>query len=272
MVLKKGIRNFANLPSYKHRLDGVTVVVTGGSSGIGRATAIRCALEGAKVAICDIQDSKGKEVEEIIRKEKMIGKYYHMDVTNESEVKETFAQIASDLGLITALVNNAGIFSPEDCKPIHESKLEIWEKILRVNLIGPILCTKHVLPYMIKAGRGSIVNVSSVGAIVGLPGTAYVASKAALLAITRENAVSYARYNIRVNSISPGFTITPMSRGLWENPDRLKEQLKFIPLNRLAKAEEIASVIAFLLSDEASYITGANIVVDGGFTIAAHAP
>jgi Tropinone reductase 1 len=111
-----------------------------------------------------------------------------------------------------------------------------------------------------------------VGALVGLPGIAYIASKAALLAITRENAVSYAQYNIRVNSISPGFTVTPMSRGLWEKTDRLKEQIKFIPLKRMAKAEEIASLIAFLLSDEASYITGTNVVIDGGFTAAAHAP
>ncbi|MEM3797480.1 MAG: SDR family oxidoreductase [Candidatus Bathyarchaeia archaeon] len=249
------------------RLEGV-VVVTGGASGIGKATAIRCASEGAKVAVCDVQDGLGGEVVKDLRGKNLVAKYYHMDVSKEKDVKEVFKRIVSDLGLIQGLVNNAGIIDPaNDTRLVHEGKPEVWEKILRVNLMGVLLCTKYALPYMIESGKGSIVNLSSVAACVALPGVGYTASKGALLSVTRLFAVDYAKYNIRVNSISPGFVNTPLLQSIWkETPEHAEKLRQSVPLNRLATADEIASVIAFLLSDDASHITGINIVVDGGFT------
>ncbi|MEM1586590.1 MAG: SDR family oxidoreductase [Candidatus Bathyarchaeia archaeon] len=249
------------------KLEGIVVVVTGGASGIGRATAIRCAQEGARVAICDVQDNLGKNVEENLNKMGLTAKYYHVDVTSEREVEEAFRYIVSDLGLIQGLVNAAGISNAKyDARPIHEGRLEVWEKIIRVNLFGVLLCTKHALPYMIKAGKGSIVNISSLTALIALPGVGYTASKGAVLAVTRLCAIDYAKHNIRINSISPGFIDTPLLQSIWkEAPEHAKELLKSVPLGRLGRPEEVASLITFLLSDEASYITGANIIIDGGY-------
>lgn len=250
------------------RLDKMVLVVTGGASGIGKATAIRCAQEGAKVAVCDVQDAGGKETVETIVKEGFAAKYYHMDVTSEREVEKTFKGIVSELGVITGLVNNAGIADPKnDTKPLHEGSLEVWERLLQVNLIGVLLCTKHALPYMIEAGKGTIVNVASVAAVVGLSNIGYTASKGAVYSLTRNIAVNYAKYNIRVNSVTPGFIDTPMLRLIQkEMSTKPEDRAKAIPLNRLGAPEEVASVIAFLLSEDASYVTGANIAIDGGFT------
>ncbi|MEM3549604.1 MAG: SDR family oxidoreductase [Candidatus Bathyarchaeia archaeon] len=251
-----------------NRLNGKVVVVTGGASGIGKACAVRCASEGAKVAVCDIQDTMGKEVAANINNEGFLAKYYHVDVSKENEVEKIFRNIVSELGFIEGLVNAAGVADPKnDNRPIHEGKLETWERILSVNLIGVLLCMKHAVPYMIKAGKGSIVNISSLTAIIALPGVAYTASKGGVLAITRLCAVDYAKYNIRVNSIAPGFIDTPLLQSIWkEDIDQAEELERSIPIKRLGKPEEVASVITFLLSDEASYITGTNIIIDGGFT------
>lgn len=251
-----------------YKLRNMVVIVTGGASGIGKATAIKCAQEGARVAVCDVQDNLGKETEESINKEKLLAKYYHMDVTDEKKVEETFRQVVLDLGLIQGLVNAAGVADPKlDTRPIHEGLLNVWEKVVRINLFGVLLCTKHAIPYMIRAGKGSIVNISSIAALTSLPGIGYAASKGAVLAVTRLCAKDYAKYNIRINSISPGFIDTPLLQSIWkETSEHAKELRESIPLDRLGKPEEIASVIAFLLSDEASYITGTNIVADGGYT------
>jgi len=251
------------------RLNNMVIVVTGGASGIGRATVIKCAQEGARVAICDVQDNPGKEVEEDLNKVGLTAKYYHMDVTDEEEIERAFRHIVSDLGLIQGLVNAAGIADPKfDTKPIHEGRLDVWERVIRVNLLGVLLCSKHALPYMIKAGKGSIVNISSLAALTALPGVGYTASKGAVLSVTRLCAMDYAKYNIRVNSISPGFIDTPLLQSIWrETPEHAKELLKSVPLGRLGKPEEVASLITFLLSNEASYITGVNIIIDGGYIV-----
>jgi NAD(P)-dependent dehydrogenase (short-subunit alcohol dehydrogenase family) len=254
------------------RLDGEVVVVTGGASGIGRATAILSAREGAGVAVCDINREAGeKVVNEIVR---FGGKarFYHMDVSKEEQVRSTFGRIVDELGLITGLVNNAGIAGP--MKPTHEVTEEEWDTVFSVNVKGVFLCTKHAIPYMIRAGHGSIVNVSSIYAIVGgipeIPVPPYHASKGAIRALTKADALTYAKYNIRVNSVHPGFVDTPMLSKPAELVGDVNTLYSFLgslhPVGRIAEPEEIAHVIVFLLSREASLITGAEIVVDGGYT------
>lgn len=247
------------------------MVITGAARGIGYATAMLAAKEGAKVAVCDVLEDEGKKAAEEIKRTtgNQNVKFYRLDVTNEDEVKRTFEQISKDLGDIYGLVNNAGIAGVS--KPTHEITLEEWNKVINVNLNGVFLCTKHAVPYMIKNNRGSIVNLSSIYGIVGAPDVPpYHASKGAVRIMTKVDALFYAKYNIRVNSVHPGFIDTPMVRGYAEgtgNRDAVYEALKKLhPLGRLGRPEEIASVIVFLLSDESSFMTGSEVVVDGGYT------
>ncbi|HEW64121.1 MULTISPECIES: SDR family NAD(P)-dependent oxidoreductase [Fervidicoccus] len=253
------------------RLKDRVVVITGAARGIGYATAMLAAKEGAKVAVCDVLEDEGKKAAEEIKRTtgNQNVKFYRLDVTNEDEVKRTFEQISKDLGDIYGLVNNAGIAGVS--KPTHEITLEEWNKVINVNLNGVFLCTKHAVPYMIKNNRGSIVNLSSIYGIVGAPDVPpYHASKGAVRIMTKVDALFYAKYNIRVNSVHPGFIDTPMVRGYAEgtgNRDAVYEALKKLhPLGRLGRPEEIASVIVFLLSDESSFMTGSEVVVDGGYT------
>ncbi|MBE9390915.1 SDR family oxidoreductase [Fervidicoccus fontis] len=253
------------------RLKDRVVVITGAARGIGYATAMLAAKEGAKVAVCDVLEDEGKKAAEEIKRTtgNQNVKFYRLDVTNEDEVKRTFEQISKDLGDIYGLVNNAGIAGVS--KPTHEITLEEWNKVINVNLNGVFLCTKHAVPYMIKNNRGSIVNLSSIYGIVGAPDAPpYHASKGAVRIMTKVDALFYAKYNIRVNSVHPGFIDTPMVRGYAEgtgNRDAVYEALKKLhPLGRLGRPEEIASVIVFLLSDESSFMTGSEVVVDGGYT------
>ncbi|AFH42162.1 SDR family NAD(P)-dependent oxidoreductase [Fervidicoccus fontis] len=253
------------------RLKDRVVVITGAARGIGYATAMLAAKEGAKVAVCDVLEDEGKKAAEEIKRTtgNQNVKFYRLDVTNEDEVKRTFEQISKDLGDVYGLVNNAGIAGVS--KPTHEITLEEWNKVINVNLNGVFLCTKHAVPYMIKNNRGSIVNLSSIYGIVGAPDVPpYHASKGAVRIMTKVDALFYAKYNIRVNSVHPGFIDTPMVRGYAEgtgNRDAVYEALKKLhPLGRLGRPEEIASVIVFLLSDESSFMTGSEVVVDGGYT------
>jgi NAD(P)-dependent dehydrogenase (short-subunit alcohol dehydrogenase family) len=253
----------------KGKLEGKTILVTGGASGIGKATTIKCAVEGARVALCDVQDQFGKEIVDRLKRKGYAVEFYHLDVGNEIEVREVMDKVARELGegQIHGLANVAGVVLEEDAKPVHEGSLETWERAIHVNLYGTLFCSKHAIPYMLKAGGGSIVNVSSATALIGLPGVGYTASKGAILAATRNMAIDYAKFNIRVNAVVPGFIDTPLLQRVWSvTPREAEEILKTIPLGRLGKPEEVANVIAFLLSDEASYITSATIVVDGGYT------
>ncbi|MGB9831608.1 MAG: SDR family NAD(P)-dependent oxidoreductase, partial [Fervidicoccus fontis] len=199
------------------RLKDRVVVITGAARGIGYATAMLAAKEGAKVAVCDVLEDEGKKAAEEIKRTtgNQNVKFYRLDVTNEDEVKRTFEQISKDLGDIYGLVNNAGIAGVS--KPTHEITLEEWNKVINVNLNGVFLCTKHAVPYMIKNNRGSIVNLSSIYGIVGAPDAPpYHASKGAVRIMTKVDALFYAKYNIRVNSVHPGFIDTPMVRGYAE--------------------------------------------------------
>jgi NAD(P)-dependent dehydrogenase (short-subunit alcohol dehydrogenase family) len=257
------------------RVKGKIAVVTGGASGIGRATAILLAKEGAKVAIADIDEDGGKEVVNQIKKSGGLAGCWHMDVTDEEEVKRVFDEINSEYGRIDILVNNAGV--PGYDKATHETSTDEWERIINVDLRGVFFCTKYAIPYLQKAGGGSIVNVSSMMGIVGADsryqssgGAVYHTAKGGVRIMTKSDAVTYARDKIRVNSVHPGYTFTiRMQELLKKNPGGTEAITKYVatkvPLGRMGTPEEIANGILFLASDESSYVTGAELVMDGGY-------
>ncbi|MGC8618750.1 MAG: SDR family NAD(P)-dependent oxidoreductase, partial [Thermoplasmata archaeon] len=244
------------------KLKGRVIVVTGAAMGIGKATALAAAKEGAYVAVCDLNQAEGNKTVDEINKNGGKARFYSLDVSNESQVKHVFEQIGKEMGDIYGLVNNAGIAGVS--KPTHEVTLEEWNKVMSVNVNGVFLCTKYALPYMIKNKKGSIVNLSSIYGIVGAQDAPpYHASKGAVRLMTKTDALFYAKYNIRVNSVHPGFIDTPMVAGFAEstgNKQAVYEALKGLhPLGRLGKPEEIANVIVFLLSDDASFMTGSEV-------------
>lgn len=243
-----------------------TVVITGGVSGIGFAVSKGALSVGAKVAIFDINEEKI----EFARKE--LTNYdgyrlYKVDITNENQVKRAFDTVFKDFGRIDGLVNCAGIAL--ESKPSDRVSIDEWNKIISVNLTGVFLCTKHAIPYMIKNKNGSIVNISSVLGKVGEPDDpAYCASKGGVTLLTKSDALSYAKYGIRINSVHPGHIRTPMLMDYAESAGEnfLQELVSQIPLGRLGNAEEVADAVLFLLSDYSSYVTGSEVLVDGGFT------
>lgn len=235
------------------------VVITGGASGIGLASAKRLLIEGAKVALLDVNDN----VLEISKKlgGNVLG--IKCDVSNENDVKTSIEMVVSVFGKVDCLLANAGIGGGAN-KPADVT-LEEWNKVIGVNQTGIFLVNKYVIPYMIKNGGGSIVNTSSMYGLVGAPNSfAYTASKGAINQMTRTLSLAYAENNIRVNAIAPGFVDTAILSGV---PDEYKKVMaKEMPIGRLGTDDEIAALIKFLLSDEASFITGAIISIDGGYT------
>lgn len=235
------------------------VVITGGASGIGLASAKRLLIEGAKVALLDVNDN----VLEISKKlgGNVLG--IKCDVSNENDVKTSIEMVVSVFGKVDCLLANAGIGGGAN-KPADVT-LEEWNKVIGVNQTGIFLVNKYVIPCMIKNGGGSIVNTSSMYGLVGAPNSfAYTASKGAINQMTRTLSLAYAENNIRVNAIAPGFVDTAILSGV---PDEYKKIMaKEMPIGRLGTDDEIASLIKFLLSDEASFITGAIISIDGGYT------
>ncbi|MEM0155890.1 MAG: SDR family oxidoreductase [Thermoplasmataceae archaeon] len=251
------------------KLEGRIVVVTGAAMGIGKATAMAVAREGARVAICDFNDKEGKSTENAINSRNGQAKFYHLDVSRENEIKEGFNRISKDLGPIYGLVNNAGIAGTS--KPTHEISLEEWNRVIEINLNGVFLCTKYAIPDMLRMKSGSIVNLSSIYGIVGSQDAPpYHASKGAVRLMTKVDALLYAKSGIRVNSVHPGFIDTPMVQGFAEsagNKNEILNALKALhPMGRLGRPEEIANGIIFLLSDESSFMTGSELVIDGGYT------
>jgi NAD(P)-dependent dehydrogenase (short-subunit alcohol dehydrogenase family) len=249
------------------RVKGKVAIVTGGASGIGEATARLLASEGAAVAIVDIDDENGKRVADEIKAEKRVADFWHADISRENEVKNAFSEIYKKYGRLHILVNNAGI--PGYRKPPHETTSEEWDRVMNVNLKGAFFCTKHAAPYMMKSGRCSIINVASVYGLIGCDTPVYDTSKGAMRSMTKSDALVYARSNIRVNSIHPGNIDTPLFRKLVEKiGGGLENTIKLLstmcPMDRMGKPEEIAQGILFLASDESSYMTAAELVIDGG--------
>ncbi len=252
------------------RVKDKVAIVTGSASGIGKASALVLAEEGASVAITDIADKAGKETVEEITGKGGIAAFWHMDVSDEKEVERTFSEINDKYGKIDILVNNAGIPGPP--KETHELTAEEFDKVIDINLRGVFFCTKHVLGYMKQAGGGSIVNMSSMLGLIGGEDPAYHASKGGVRLMTKSDATTYGPYNIRVNSVHPGYILTPLFRGIAARSPKgadafMKEMADAIPLKRLGTPEDIARCILFIASDESSYITGTEFILDGGFIL-----
>ena len=253
------------------RVKGKVAIVTGSANGIGEATAKLLAQEGAKVAIVDIDDENGQRVAEEIKTAGNEAGFWHMDVSRAKEIEKVFADIYIKYGQINILVNNAGIAGGRGSPAaVPEEELD---RVLAINLKGPFLCNKYAVPYMIKAGSGSIVNVASVYGIIGCDTPSYDTSKGALRAMTKSDAIVLRKHNIRVNSVHPGNIWTPLFEKLVdkigggaENTARLLSAP--VPLARMGKPEEVAYGILFLASDEASYVTAAELLIDGGMAYA----
>ncbi|RKT56035.1 3-oxoacyl-ACP reductase [Saccharothrix australiensis] len=245
------------------RLEGRVAVVTGGGSGIGLATARRLADEGARVVVADVDAVAGKAAADAVD-----GLFAHVDVTDEEQVVELYRTTVDAFGSVDVAFNNAGISPPED-DSILTTGIEAWERVQRVNLTSVYLCCKHVIPHMLRQGRGSVVNTASFVATMGAATSqiSYTASKGGVLALSRELGVQFAREGVRVNALSPGPVDTPLLRELFaKDPERAARRLVHVPMGRFARAEEIAAAVAFLASDDSSFITASNFLVDGGIS------
>jgi NAD(P)-dependent dehydrogenase (short-subunit alcohol dehydrogenase family) len=247
------------------RLHERVVVVTGAGSGLGLASARRMAAEGARIVAVDIDEATGAAAAK-----ETGGEFVAADVSNEAQVRELFDGVASRHGRIDVAFNNAGI-SPPDDDSILTTGMDAWRRVQEVNLTSVYLCCKYVLPHMLAAGRGSIINTASFVAVVGSATSqiSYTATKGGVLALSRELGVQFARQGIRVNALCPGPINTPLLQELFAaDPERAARRLVHVPMGRFGEPDEIAAAVAFLASDDSSFITASQFVVDGGITAA----
>jgi NAD(P)-dependent dehydrogenase (short-subunit alcohol dehydrogenase family) len=247
------------------RLEGKVAVVTGGCSGIGLATVRRFVEEGAQVVIGDLDDTRGKELDQ----EPGIT-YVHTDVTDKDEVDALFRTAYDVYGSVDVAFNNAGIAPPED-DSILDTDLDAWNKVQQVNLTSVYLCCKAALPYMIEQGKGSIINTASFVAVMGAATSqiSYSASKGGVLSMSRELGVQFARKGVRVNALCPGPVNTPLLQELFAaDADKAARRLVHVPMGRFGEPEEMANAVLFLASDESSFMTANTFLVDGGISAA----
>ncbi|HEX8141893.1 MAG TPA: SDR family oxidoreductase [Pyrinomonadaceae bacterium] len=251
----------------RRRLEGRRALVTGANSGIGRAIALRLGLEGAGVVVNYLVQPE--EAEKVVTEIEGAGSKalaINADVSDEGQVEEMFRRAAEALGGLDILVNNA---ATEMRRPFLEMPLEDWRRVIEVDLTGPFLCSQRAARLMVESGAGgSIVNITSVHQRIPWGGYAhYCAAKAGLEMLTKTIALELATENVRVNSVAPGAIATPLNREVWSEPEMMSDLLNKIPVRRAGEVEEIASVVAFLCSDESSYMTGQTVYVDGGMTL-----
>jgi 3(or 17)beta-hydroxysteroid dehydrogenase len=254
-------------PMATPRLDGKVAFITGGASGLGRAMAIAFVAEGARVAIADVDDAKGREVTASLGEAAI---FLHHDVTREEAWINNLAAAVQKFGRLDILVNNAGIGTRAD---VEAETLEDWRRVMAVNLDGPFLGCKHGIAPLAKSGGGSIINISSVAGLIGArDSAAYCASKGGLRLLTKSVALHCAgrRNGIRCNSVHPVYTDTPMVDRLvnsTKSPEKMRQALEaMIPLGRMGTPEELAAMAVYLASDESRFVTGAEFVFDGGYT------
>lgn len=252
------------------RLDGKTCIVTGGAKGIGKATCLRLADEGAHVAITDIDDDNGKRLRDEIAQKGGTARYWHLDVADEDAVDRVFGEIVDRFGGIDVVVNNAGIAGVN--KPTDQITSGEWQRVMDVNVNGVFYCTRAAIPHMRKNGGGSIVNLSSIYGIIGAPDVPpYHASKGAVREMSKTDAMLYAKEGIRVNSVHPGFIWTPLVQAMAEASEEGTKAFRahldeLHPVGHVGEPEDIAAGIAYLASDDAKFVTGAELVIDGGYT------
>ncbi len=246
------------------RLEHKVAIITGAASGIGRASAQACARQGARIIAGDIEHEAAEQTAQAIRQAGGEAISVMADVSRSEDVQRMVRQAIEAFGAIDVLHNNAGIAVRH---PVDEQDEAGWDELMRVNLRSVFLCSKYVIPHM-QARGGSIINMSSVVGVVGVRNrAAYSTTKGAILTLTKNMALDYASAGIRVNCICPGFTETAMTAALFADPERRRRLVAMHPLGRLGKVEDIANAVVFLASDEASWITGQALAVDGGFTI-----
>jgi NAD(P)-dependent dehydrogenase (short-subunit alcohol dehydrogenase family) len=248
------------------RLDGKVCVITGAAGGIGREAAMLFCDEGAAVCVADVSAESGEEAAAACREA-----FFHpVDVTDADSVRALYDDVAARCGRIDVLYNNAGIM-PADDDSILETDPDAWDRVQSVNTRGVYLCCKHGIPHLLAGGGGSVINVASFVALVGAATSqiSYTASKGAVLSMSRELAVQFARQGVRVNALCPGPVETPLLMRLFEEtPGAYERRRVHLPMGRLAQAREIAYGALFLASDESSYVNGSTFVVDGGLTAA----
>ena len=238
------------------RLEGKVCVITGASGGIGAASAARFAAEGARVAGVDLLEGAPGELS------------VQADVTDEDAVRDVYARVRSELGRIDVLFNNAGI-SPTDDGSVLETAIEAWQRVQDVNLKSVYLCCKHGIPHLLEGGGGSVINTASFVAGMGAATSqiSYTASKGAVLSLSRELGVQFARDGVRVNALCPGPVDTPLLRELFaKDKAAAARRLVHVPMGRFARADEIAAAALFLASDESSYVNASTFLVDGGIS------
>jgi NAD(P)-dependent dehydrogenase (short-subunit alcohol dehydrogenase family) len=253
------------------RVKGKTCIVTGGALGIGRACALRLAGEGASVAVFDVLDAAGADLVAEIRAGGGQARYWHVDVASEAAVQAAFDAVARLFGSVDVLVNNAGIAGAN--KPTHEITEAEWDRVQSVNVKGVFFCTKHAIAHLRRSGGGSVVNLSSIYGLVGAPDVPpYHASKGAVTLMTKTDALIYAADRIRFNSVHPGFVWTPMVEhhlrdgGATDLAAARVEVDKLHPLGHIGEPDDIAWGVVYLASDESKFMTGAELVIDGGYT------
>ncbi|MGN7456176.1 SDR family NAD(P)-dependent oxidoreductase [Paenibacillus pasadenensis] len=245
------------------RLKGKVAIVTGAAGGMGKADALLFAKEGAKVVVTDLQEDKLQAVVEEIKAAGGEAAGFKHNVASEEDWQRVVSEAKNAFGKIDILVNNAGI---SDATPFMDQTVDNWERVMKINVTSIFLGQKYVIPHMIEAGGGSIINISSIAGLTGGSGTGpYTASKGAVRLLTKATAVDYAKHNIRCNSIHPGFIETPMTVDMFKDPQMVQWFQMQTPLPRLGKAEDIANGVLFLASDESSYITGVELPIDGGY-------
>ena len=247
------------------RLDGKVALISGGARGQGAAAANLFAREGAKVVFGDVLDDQGKQVEAEIHEVGGEALYIHLDVTREADRVSAVETAVSRYGKLDILVDNAGITIR---KTIEDTTKEDWDRIMAINAKGVFLGTKQAIPAMRQSGGGSIVNISSTAGLVGGPysGASYSATKGAVRLFTKSTAIQYAKEGIRCNSVHPGLLETPMTEDILADAAHREERTQRIPLGKIGTAEDIAYGVLYLASDEASFITGSELVIDGGAT------
>lgn len=251
------------------RLKGKVAVITGAALGIGRAIAIRMAEEGAAVGLLDLDDDHGKALAAELGGRRLAAAYWRCDVSKEAEVSRTLSAVAAHFGRIDALVNNAGVAGAS--KPTHEITEAEWDFVQSVNVKGVFFCTKHGIAHLRKAGGGSIINLSSIYGLVGAPDVPpYHASKGAVRLMSKTDAMLYASERIRVNSIHPGFIWTPMVEHHLQSLGDVATGRKAVdalhPLGHMGEPDDIAWGAVYLASDESKFVTGSELVIDGGYT------